>query len=522
MTHRTPRSRRAVVLLAVLVVVVLLSLAAYKYSELMGSEARAASSGSRAAQARAIAESGIAYTAALLANDIANDNSILGGNMWDNAQFFSGIGVPNDNPRDAGQFHIVSLSTPDDQARAYRPGVTDECGKINLNGLLALDKGKGEIALKILEAIPGMSTEVANAILDWLDEDDDERQGGAESKTYGTMQPSYRCKNGPLDSLEELLLVKGVTPELLFGGDRNRNGTLDKEEGGGGEVAGQGLSAYLTVYSREVNVSANGTQRINVNNKDLAKLKQSLTDASMPAEMVTYILAYRLYGGAAMATDAKMGGAAPPMGDVSALAPQVEDAISKGTQGKTKIESLWDLANTQVTASVGMGMMAKSVTVPSPASGEEARRTMLPAIFDLCCLNEKKDMAPRVNVLSAPSAVLAALGKGVGLTEEEVATIQSKRPDLTDTRVSQQLFKTPVWLLTEAGLKVETLKKLDKYITSRSQVYRFQSVGVFDKGGPSARVEAVVDTNQGRPRILYWRDLTELGRGFDIRPEGRK
>ena len=53
-------------------------------------------------------------------------------------------------------------------------------------------------------------------------------------------------------------------------------------------------------------------------------------------------------------------------------------------------------------------------------------------------------------------------------------------------------------------------------MTARSQVYRVQAIGYFDAGGPSARLEAVIDTNGGRPRIVYWRDLTELGRGYDL------
>jgi hypothetical protein len=44
-------------------------------------------------------------------------------------------------------------------------------------------------------------------------------------------------------------------------------------------------------------------------------------------------------------------------------------------------------------------------------------------------------------------------------------------------------------------------------------VYRVQSVGYFDGPGPMARVEAVIDTNAGRPRIIMWRDVTELGGG---------
>jgi hypothetical protein len=62
------RRRTGVVLLAVLVVVTLLALAAYQYAELMTAELKATDSAKRAAQARALAASGIHYTAALLAD----------------------------------------------------------------------------------------------------------------------------------------------------------------------------------------------------------------------------------------------------------------------------------------------------------------------------------------------------------------------------------------------------------------------------------------------------------------------
>jgi hypothetical protein len=31
----------------------------------------------------------------------------------------------------------------------------------------------------------------------------------------------------------------------------------------------------------------------------------------------------------------------------------------------------------------------------------------------------------------------------------------------------------------------------------------------------------VIDTNMGRPRIVYWRDLSELGKGFDLPRDDR-
>jgi hypothetical protein len=61
------------------------------------------------------------------------------------------------------------------------------------------------------------------------------------------------------------------------------------------------------------------------------------------------------------------------------------------------------------------------------------------------------------------------------------------------------------------------MKALQPYITARGSVFRFQVLGYLDKGGPTARVEAVVDGSiLGRPRIVYWRNLTELGKGFDL------
>ena len=41
-------------------------------------------------------------------------------------------------------------------------------------------------------------------------------------------------------------------------------------------------------------------------------------------------------------------------------------------------------------------------------------------------------------------------------------------------------------------------------------LYRVQALGYFNGPGPTARVEAVIDTHSGRPRIIMWRDLTEL------------
>ena len=93
-----------------------------------------------------------------------------------------------------------------------RFGVADEERRVNLNAA-PLDVLEG-----LVQAVGGLPQEqaaqVAAAILDWRDPDGREERGGAESVAYRSMSPPYDCKNGPFESVEELLLVKGVTPPV--------------------------------------------------------------------------------------------------------------------------------------------------------------------------------------------------------------------------------------------------------------------------------------------------------------------
>src|SRR5205085_1490314 len=201
----------------------------------------------RTAQASLLAQSGIHYAAALLSDP---DNS-LGGNIWNNPSAFFDIEVPA--AEDIGLKGRFSLIAPPDATdgggSGNRYGVVDEGAKLNPNVLMVLDPS-GNRLYQALMLLPNMTSEIANSIVDWIDQDNTPRDGGAENDYYSSLPTPYRCKNGPLESLEELLLVKGVTPQLLFGSDFNRNGVVDPDEDDG---SGLGWSAYLTVYSREKN-----------------------------------------------------------------------------------------------------------------------------------------------------------------------------------------------------------------------------------------------------------------------------
>jgi type II secretory pathway component PulK len=62
---------------------------------------------------------------------------------------------------------------------------------------------------------------IISSVQDWIDTDSDTRMGGAESDYYQGMDPPYVAKNGPIDELSELLMIKGIrdNPELYWGSD---------------------------------------------------------------------------------------------------------------------------------------------------------------------------------------------------------------------------------------------------------------------------------------------------------------
>jgi general secretion pathway protein K len=127
--------------------------------------------------------------------------------------------------------------------------VWSESGRISLNN--APEPLLRKVMKNLMEA--GEQRDViVDSILDWRDSDDLHRVNGAENDYYRSLPEPYDCKNGNFDTVEELLLVRGVTPELFFG----RRG---KEAGEGGEQGSRafGLKDVFTVFSTAPNVDIN-------------------------------------------------------------------------------------------------------------------------------------------------------------------------------------------------------------------------------------------------------------------------
>ncbi|HOP62696.1 MAG TPA: general secretion pathway protein GspK [Spirochaetota bacterium] len=117
---------------------------------------------------------------------------------------------------------IWALDFPEIPVEGYslKIEIHDENSKINVSAL-ANDKVEKTPYYGILQRLlmnMGLSLDIADALVDWVDPDDVRFPYGAESSGYYyNLIPSYSAKNGQLDSIAEIMLVKGITPEIYYG-----------------------------------------------------------------------------------------------------------------------------------------------------------------------------------------------------------------------------------------------------------------------------------------------------------------
>jgi len=129
-----------------------------------------------------------------------------------------------------------------------------------------------------LSALISSESGVAASIVDWRDPDDrptviegDAGGAGAETDYYQSLNPPYAAKNAPFDTVEELLLVRGVTPAILYGASGVNVSTLEEDPD-----SERPLVDMLTTYSKELNVASDGTPRVNIKTASREDLQSKL------------------------------------------------------------------------------------------------------------------------------------------------------------------------------------------------------------------------------------------------------
>ena len=105
---------------------------------------------------------------------------------------------------------------------SYR--ITDEQARLNVN---TATQDQLDQLLQCLGVDKIVRDQIVDSILDWIDTNDDHRLNGAESDDYYLKLPTpYRARNARIESVDELLQIKGVTP-AIFEGLEGRPGLRD-------------------------------------------------------------------------------------------------------------------------------------------------------------------------------------------------------------------------------------------------------------------------------------------------------
>jgi general secretion pathway protein K len=185
-------------LISVLWILVLLTAIVGEFAYSMRTEVNITRNFKEATQAHYIAHSGVMRSVVELirSTDLANNQEYAAeaaaGSVWR-------VNAPiAPQPFGAGEFSVH---------------IDNAAGLIDLNTA-------GEKLLKLMVETLDISDRekavIVDSILDWRDSDDFHRLHGAENRYYQSLPNPYACKNAAFDAVEELLLVRGMRPELFY------------------------------------------------------------------------------------------------------------------------------------------------------------------------------------------------------------------------------------------------------------------------------------------------------------------
>lgn len=202
---RAGADSRGVALIVVLLMVSIITALTIQFSRDTRSDITAAANLSDGIRLRTIAQSGFAVGEALLSADKTNFDALT--EQWANTEMIS---LQSEAYFENGSFKLA---------------IQDEEGKIAVNSLVT--GGAYNVAVRdfLLRLLTGPSfrleqrkaEEIVDAIKDWIDPDDEVTGAGAEGAYYAGQPRPYAAKNAPIDCIEELLMIKGVSRELFYG-----------------------------------------------------------------------------------------------------------------------------------------------------------------------------------------------------------------------------------------------------------------------------------------------------------------
>jgi type II secretory pathway component PulK len=349
-------SRRGVILPVVLVVLLVLGVLVAGYSFSVHADLSALQANTFRMQTRMAAEAGVQKVILMLRASrfdmdvwYNNPDELHRVIVWAAEEDQASVGTDEEYGGSPGYRFSIVADDPTDDEDFIRFGLTDEASKLNLNtatDLQLLTLVRAAMGDEEQEILP---QDIVDAMLDWRDPDSESRSdaGDTEGDYYDALPVPYKVKNANFDTVEELLLVKGVTPRLLYGEDFDRNGLLTDNEDDGDEsfpmdnqdgVLNLGLYPYLTTIAYESNVANDNRERVNLlGNAEQVRAELDLMFPDEPAvvaEIVAGIARLSATGGGDNPTGGGAGGGRGGRGGGNPTGGEAGDAAgAAGTAG---------------------------------------------------------------------------------------------------------------------------------------------------------------------------------------------
>jgi general secretion pathway protein K len=238
-------SKRGIALIVVMMAVFVLSVLAGAFAYSMKVETKLALNSNNQADLEWIGRSGVEYARWILGQEKCPYDSL-------NQKWAGGPGAACETNGPLAEVTLTDFHIGDG---VFNLKITDLERKINVN---TADEATLNQVMRIVRADANESGAIVDSILDWVDRDDNARVNGAESDYYQGLTPPYVAKNGPIDDVSELLLIKGIrdNPEIYSKDYAN----IQRFDRFGDPIASQDYGAYLVDVFTPIS-----TGRININ-----------------------------------------------------------------------------------------------------------------------------------------------------------------------------------------------------------------------------------------------------------------
>ena len=396
-------------------------------------------------QARYLALAGIEKAKALLyknARERTRSGKNHDGELYDLAQQFRDVAFGR------GTFSVLRRSRADEGGGvAY--GVADEESRLNVN---TADAGQ-------FAKLKGLTPDIATAILGW-------RGGGqtavAEAEYYGSLQPPSQPRNGPFETVRELLMVRGVSPELLLGQDVHQNGMTEISDDATTDATRfetvpadeiLGWAGVLTVDSAVKDVNAAGQARVNIQSADENKLAGV---HGLTVEIARAITAYR---------------------------------------GQNRFQSIADLLDVTPAQNNSSGRQSGSGQGQASGSGVISESLFLD-IADDVTVSDNDTLTGAININTAGLTVLCCLPD----VDRNLAQA------IISYRQSSGFFKSIAELVKVDGMNRQIFKGVAPLVTARSETFRILSEGRIKSTGTRQRVQVIVRVGTDAVKTLSYRE----------------